>query len=477
MNKYKRLASNTIVLALGQFGSKFLVILMMRFYQAQLGESGYGEVGTLIDTATLLMAFATLSIGESIIRFGLDKNYRKDQVFSIGLRITFLGLLGCLLILPLLSWLTGLFPDNDVLVLMNKYSWLLFIYVFTGSLKSTVGLFVRSAGYVRLYAIDGIFTTVMNILFNLLLLWAFNLGVVGYMLSVILADVCSVIFLSFMANLKKYFLLFGLDKNLINAMLRFCLPMIPTTVMWWITNASDSFFVSGMLGFEATGIYKAAYRLPNIIALVSGIFSQAWNMSAITESNSRTVAKFYSNVFSTLQSAVYVMAAGMLFVIRPVLMIICEPAFRISYIYTPLLVMSVVFTCFSTFMGSVYVAAKKSVNSMVTACAGAGLNLILNAVLIGLMGLHGAALSTFISYLVIFIARAVDSRKFVFMDINLPKMITNSVLLLIMSFVIFFVENLAAYYIVLAVIFLAVVILNFNAFIKGIKLVLSKKRQ
>ncbi|MGN0597996.1 MAG: oligosaccharide flippase family protein [Ruminiclostridium sp.] len=477
MNKYKRLASNTIVLALGQFGSKFLVILMMRFYQAQLGESGYGEVGTLIDTATLLMAFATLSIGESIIRFGLDKNYRKDQVFSIGLRITFLGLLGCLLILPLLSWLTGLFPDNDVLVLMNKYSWLLFIYVFTGSIKSTVGLFVRSAGYVRLYAIDGIFTTVMNILFNLLLLWAFNLGVVGYMLSVILADVCSVIFLSFMANLKKYFLLFGLDKNLINAMLRFCLPMIPTTVMWWITNASDSFFVSGMLGFEATGIYKAAYRLPNIIALVSGIFSQAWNMSAITENNSRTVAKFYSNVFSTLQSAVYVMAAGMLFVIRPVLMIICEPAFQISYIYTPLLVMSVVFTCFSTFMGSVYVAAKKSVNSMVTACAGAGLNLILNAVLIGLMGLHGAALSTFISYLVIFIARAVDSRKFVFMDINLPKMITNSVLLLIMSFVIFFVENLAAYYIILAVIFIAVTALNFNAFIKGIKLVLNKKRQ
>ncbi len=475
MNKYKRLASNTIVLALGQFGSKFLVILMMRFYQAQLGESGYGEVGTLIDTATLLMAFATLSIGESIIRFGLDKNYRKDQVFSIGLRITFLGLLGCLLILPLLSWLTGLFPDNDVLVLMNRYSWLLFIYVFTGSLKSTVGLFVRSAGYVRLYAIDGIFTTVMNILFNLLLLWAFNLGVVGYMLSVILADVCSVIFLSFMANLKKYFLLFGLDKNLINAMLRFCLPMIPTTVMWWITNASDSFFVSGMLGFEETGIYKAAYRLPNIIALVSGIFSQAWNMSAITENNSRTVAKFYSNVFSTLQSAVYVMAAGMLFVIRPVLMIICEPAFQISYIYTPLLVMSVVFTCFSTFMGSVYVAAKKSVNSMVTACAGAGLNLILNAVLIGLMGLHGAALSTFISYLVIFIARAVDSRKFVFMDINLPKMITNGVLLLIMSFVIFFVENQAAYYIILAVIFIAVTALNFNAFIKGIKLVLNKK--
>ena len=32
MNKYQKLASNTFVLALGQFGSKFLVYVMLRFY-------------------------------------------------------------------------------------------------------------------------------------------------------------------------------------------------------------------------------------------------------------------------------------------------------------------------------------------------------------------------------------------------------------------------------------------------------------
>ena len=59
MDRYKRLASNTIILALGQFGSKFLVILMMRFYQNQLGQDGYGVVCNIVDAAVLLMAFAT----------------------------------------------------------------------------------------------------------------------------------------------------------------------------------------------------------------------------------------------------------------------------------------------------------------------------------------------------------------------------------------------------------------------------------
>lgn len=203
MNRYKKLASNTIVLALGQFGSKLLVVLLMRFYQNMLGEEGYGEIGTIIDTATLLMAFATLSIGESIIRFGLDKAYNNTQVFSIGIKVTLLGTSLCFLIVPIIGLIAGVLPENNVITLLDRYSWITAVYVFTGSLKSTCALFVRSNGNVRLYAVDGIFTTIMNVLFNLLFLLVFKWGNMGYLLSVICADVCSVFFLTYMGRLKK----------------------------------------------------------------------------------------------------------------------------------------------------------------------------------------------------------------------------------------------------------------------------------
>ena len=79
-----------------------------------------------------------------------------------------------------------------------------------------------------------------------------------------------------------------------------------------------------MISFEASGIYKAAYKLPSMISIFSGIFSQAWNMSAITENNSRTIANFYTNVFNIFQSFVYVISGGLLLVIKPAIAIICE---------------------------------------------------------------------------------------------------------------------------------------------------------
>lgn len=474
MNRYKKLASNTIILAIGQFASKLLVVLLMRFYQEMLGGEGYGEVGTLIDTATLLMAFATLSIGESIIRFGLDKEYNNSQVFSIGIRVTFTGLIGSILFVPIIAGLNGLMPDNNVIELLNRYSWLTVVYVMTGSVKSSCALFVRSIGKVRLYAIDGIFTTIMNILFNLIFLLACNMGILGYMLSVICADFCSILFLTYMGRLHKYTIIFGIDKRLKRSMLKFCIPMIPTTVMWWVINVSDTFFVSGMLGFEQSGIYKAAYRLPNMIALISGIFSQAWNMSAITEKNSRTIAKFYTDVFSAFSSFVFVIGAGMLLLIKPALMVICAPSFHIAYIYTPFLVMAVVNSCFATFMGSIYLASKQSVRSLVTASIGAALNIIFNAILIPFIGNQGAAIATFISFTVIFIIRAADSKKIVYMDLKLPKLVTNTVCLLIMGIVIIFVNNMLIYYLVLSIVFLFVVVVNFKSLIKAINQVLHK---
>ncbi len=475
MNKYKKLASNTIILAMGQFCSKLLVVVLMRFYQSQLGEVGYGEIGTIIDACTLLMAFANLSIGESVIRFGLDKAYDKSQVFSIGIKVTIIGTALCFVIIPLFGFISGVWTDNNIVKLLDEYSVIIAVYVMTGSIKSTCALFVRSKGNVTLYAVDGIFTTIMNILFNLLFLLCFHWGNMGYLMSVICADVCSILFLTYMGRLTRYFALFGVNRKLRNAMLKFAIPMVPTTVMWWIINVSDTFFVSGMLGFAQSGLYKAAYRLPNMIALLSGIFSQAWNMSAISEKNSRTIAKFYTNVFSSFQSFVFVVGAGMLLLIKPILSVICDTPFHIAYVYTPFLVLAVVYSCFSTFMGSIYVATKQSKRSMITTAVGAVANIALNSLLIPIIQIHGAAVATFVSFFSVFIIRFFDTKKYVFMKIRGRKLTINTVCLFGMGAVILFCKNSIAFYSILSVIFVFVVLLNVDSCIKMVKLIMGKK--
>ncbi|MCL2071338.1 MAG: polysaccharide biosynthesis C-terminal domain-containing protein [Oscillospiraceae bacterium] len=467
MDRYKRLASNTLILALGQFSSRFLVIIMMRFYTEMLSTDGYGTVGLIIDTCVIIMGIVTLSINDSLIRFGLDKKYDKAQVFSIGLITVIIGLAIFAVFTPIL---------NTVETFRGYTVWIYF-YVVSGSLKSCCSLFARSAGYVRLFAVDGLFTTVMNITFNLIFMLGLGLGVKGYLLSVIIADALSIVFVFYMAGLKKYLQIFGLSRHLRTSMYRFCIPLIPTNIMWWIILVSAGFFITHFSGIDDTGLYKAAYRFPNIIVILSLIFMQAWNMSAITEKNSATIARFYTNVFNIMQSVIYIMAAGLMLIIRPALAIFSSAEFHEVYRFSSVLIMAVVFNCFSSFAGSVYVASKKSVRSMTTAIIGAAVNIILNLILIPPWGVYGAGFATLASYLVIFAVRAVDTRKIVFMDFKLPKMLVNSLILAGMGAIVMTVpsQSYFLYYVSLSCLFLMAVVINFRSAMGAVSMILKKR--
>ena len=210
-------------------------------------------------------------------------------------------------------------------------------------------------------------------------------------------------------------------------------------------------------------------------SIFPGIFSQAWNMSAITENNSRTIAKFYTNVFDIFQSTVYVIAAALLLLIKPLILFFCDEAFYDAYLVTPFIVLSVVFTCFSTFMGSVYIASKQSVRSLVTASVGAVLNIVFNLMFIGMWGVDGAAFAGFLGFLAIFVVRAVDTHHIVYMDLKLPKMILNTGILMTMGVIIFMVKDNTIYYASLAGLFIVVLALNFRSGVNAVKMILKKE--
>ena len=62
------------------------------------------------------------------------------------------------------------------------------------------------------------------------------------------------------------------------------------------------------------------------------------------------------------------------------------------------------------------------------------------------------------------------------MDLKLKKLIINTVSLLVMGAVIFFVSNEVLFYSLLAVIFLFVVLVNYRAFIKMVKQIMEKNK-
>jgi hypothetical protein len=106
--------------------------------------------------------------------------------------------------------------------------------------------------------------------------------------------------------------------------------------------------------------------------------------------------------------------------------------FRDCMKYSPILIYSSVFSCFTTFMGSIYIATKRSKRSLFTSLISGVVNVVLNIILIPRIGLYGPAISTVAAYLSVFIVRYIDSRRLIPFKVNVEKLVMSNILLIAM---------------------------------------------
>lgn len=398
MNRYKALAKNTAIFAVGTFGSKILSFIMVFFYSRAMQTAEFGTLDIIINSGSLMLPICMLGIQNAIIRFGLDNEYKKDEVFSSGFVSVGLGLALLALASPLIMQLAEL----------KQYIFYLYAYVLMSSLRHICSYFVRAIGRPKLYAADGIFSTFMTCALTIIFLIPLKMGIRGYLLAIILADFSSVIFLSLKARLYKYVNFGGFNVSLAKKMLAFSLPLIPTSLLWWVVNVSDRYFVQYMVSASANGLYSVAYKVPTILTLISVIFLDAWQISAVEENSSDTRNRFYSNIFTSFQGAIFILSSGLILFAKFITYILLDSSYYPSWKFIPFLLLATVYSCFVQFLGNIYLAEKRSVATLITTLIGAILNLILNFLLIPIWGPNGAAIATCISYFVVYAVRAVD---------------------------------------------------------------------
>lgn len=421
MNKYKRLLTNTIVFAIGTFTSKLLVLLLTPVYTSILSPEQYSIADLVMQTSNLLIPIFSVSIASAVMRFGMDSHEDKASVFTTGFTTIAIGFAALLVCSPALM----LLKDG-----INDYVHIICGYVLASSLHSLCLQFVRSQGRVKLFAIDGILNTILTIVFNIVFLIFFDMHITGYLMSTVLADALCAIFLFVYAKLWRFLKVKKFDKVLARAMLRYSIPLIPTTILWWVTNVFDRYMVKYMLGDFQNGLYVVAYKIPTILVLVSMVFADAWQMSAVSEDR-RTRCDFFGKVFYSFQSIVFIGASGLIMLSQLAMHLLTykNPAYFEGWRYMPILIIATAFNCLVTFQSTVYIVEKRSVNSMWTSLVGAVINIGLNALLIPLWGVNGASFATFVSYFTIFWLRYFDTRKFIPFNTHLARVCFNTVVL------------------------------------------------
>lgn len=459
MDKYKRLLSNTAILGIGTFSSKILVFLLMPLYTAYLSTAEYSISDIITQSANLLMPILSLGICDAVFRYVLDRSIDRREVLTTGFIIILLGTAMMLAIYPLLNSIDY----------FDGYIWLIILYAFTANVHSLFAQYIRARGMTAFFAFQGISATALTIFLNIIFLVVFKMGVLGYVLSVVISDAVVSVMICCLARLDYAIRPRFWNPVLVKTMLRYSVPLIPTTVFWWITNVSDRYMIKGMIGDDINGLYAAAFKIPTILILLSGVFIEAWQFSAVTErdlASRKSHAFFFGTVFDSFQGMLFISAAGLIAFSKIFAKLLFAESYYEAWRFMPLLIAATVFSSLVTFMGSVYLVDKKSILSLITSMIGAFTNIILNLILIPTkMGANGAALATLISYLLVFIIRAVNTRSFLRFDLHESKIAINTFIITVQS--IFMIFEIQGWIFIQAFGIFLIFIINSRPILKG----------
>lgn len=428
MSKYYKLVKNTLAFAIGNFGSKLLQFILLPYYTRALSTGDYGTIDVVVQTVNILVPLISLCIFDGVLRFAMDKAVRPKDVLRTGFRFVLFSLAACVLIVFLIPSLRA-FENKEFILLI----------IICQSLRTLLAQYIRAKGLIKLYSLSGIVQTLVLVVSTVVHLSVLGLGVKGYLLSLALADVISMVILFLGSGLLKDLLTSVFDKKLLITMLRYSVPLVPNTIMWWGMNASNRYFLVHFHGVDVNGLYAVAAKIPSVLTMLMTIFNQAWQLSAIEEYDSEDSGKYCSNIYSVMESFLYLSSVALVIFLKPFWLSI-GGEYQDALFLVPAITASVIFSSISAYFGSLYIAAKKTKDILLTTIYGAIIGLALNYFLIPKLAGLGAGISATISFLFVSAYRYWNVSKYIKVKIGLKQSCLNSLSLLI-SFGIIYFEN------------------------------------
>lgn len=390
-------------MTIGAFSTKLSTFFLVPLYTSCLSTAEYGTSDLITVTVSLLMPVLTVSASEGILRFTLDKENDKSQVFTIAISL-FLG--GLLILLAFSSSILDLLN-------LNNYHAYFVIYYITFALSSILLQFVKGLEHIRRFVFSGIISSAVNIACNVLFLLNLKMGIDGYLLAMIIGNIVQIIYIIFSEKIWEYFNYpWKIDSLLFKRFLLYSIPLIPNSISWWISNSSDRYILSYFCGTAVLGVYSVAYKIPSIVSVISSVFTSAWQISAIENYDDEESCNFFQNVYHKY-STIYVIGCSLvILLIRVIARVLFANEFYNAWPYAIILTFGAVFQAMGGFLGVIYGAAMKTREIFTTTIVGAVLNIILNIALIPSLGAMGAAIATLFSYIVVWLMRVKSTRKF-----------------------------------------------------------------
>lgn len=397
---FRSLARDSAVYGGADFVSKAIAFVTFPLIAAALSPFEFGTLELLMTAVALLGTAANSGLNNAVQRFYWDPDTpiaQRPTLVSSGLAALVLLLffafaLGSVATAVVASWLplwnlpmTWLAPTAALVLMVGTQIAQYLLDVIRLQMKPWKFFGVSLAARVA-SAIAGVIAVV----------WL-GMGLDGLL---VLQATVSLLALPVAALAVRDNLTLAIDRDACLKLLRFGHPFIYSGLAFWVFGSIDRWLLAALSSVEEVGIYSVAYRFATIVMMVSLAFGQAWAPLALkTWADDPRYREFYADVLLVLACGMLILG-GSIALFSGELIAFLMPA-EYYAAARPLAVLSLgVVIQSTTQVTAIGISLEKKTSlfarlSWITA----GINLVLNLLLIPNHGALGAAWAMALSYL------------------------------------------------------------------------------
>lgn len=421
-NELKNTVKQTSIYSLGNLSTKLVGFFLLPLYTGYLTTGEYGILAILQAIGQILIGVFGFNLPTAMMRWYSSE---KDNLSQRS--IVFTTFISTLIISVLLSFILIPFSEEFSSAFFNDHSFsnyfvILFLSVSAGIINNVplnlIRLKEKSVFYIILTSIKFIIIVLLNFYFVAII----EIGVEGIILSELVGNLFIIIFTA--PFLIKNSAL-KINLSILFEMFKFGVPLIFSTVFTFALTLGDRFIIQYFHGDSSVGVYSLGHKVASVInMLILQSFQLGFLPIAYKKIEEPNAKKYFSKVL-TYYTLILVFSALVLSLFSKELieLLALRKEYWLAYSVVPIISFAFVLKGIQYVLSLSFHYTKKTIYSAIIVIVTAILSILLNFILVQKYDFIGAAVTFFISLLVMMLLSYFFGQRVYFIPYEKYKLI------------------------------------------------------
>lgn len=399
----KELFKNTGIIAIGQMSTKLVNFFLLPLYTALLTTEEYGTVDLLITYSTVLTIIVGLQMNLAVFRYlvtNRDDEARTKQVCS---SVVFASALS--------FFVYAIIFGAVCPFLRVSYSWYLLFHVGATIFLNTIASISRGIGKITYYALGNFLSSSITIILNIVFIAVLRLDLKYMLIAYIAGPILGGSFVFLKCRMGALFSRRSVDKQCIQKILRYSLPLVPNELSWSVIHASDRVIVSWVLSVAVNGLIAVAAKISSIYTTVFYIFNASWTEQVVLHYGDEGGKEYINAMFDKSVSLFACFAIGIIACLPFAFPILVGAEFHEAYGLLPIYILAVFFNVVIGLISPIYMVNDETNKVAISTVVAALINVSVDLLLIRSIGMYAAPVSSACAYMTISFWRLWDVNK------------------------------------------------------------------